>query len=69
MKFDVKKYGAFGDGIHDDSAAIRTAAFAARQQAIASGLPQTVFFPKGTYGSPDLELGPNVSLEGETDAS
>lgn len=42
--FNVKDYGAVGDGSHDDSAAVR----AAMAAAVAAG-GGTVYFPNGTY--------------------
>ena len=42
--FDVKSFGAQGDGEADDTAAIETALIAA-----ASAAPATVYFPAGTY--------------------
>ena len=67
--FNVKKYGAFGDGKHNDWAAIEAAAEAARQAAAETGQPQTIFFPKGIYDMPPLVLGKDVSIEGETDGA
>jgi polygalacturonase len=43
--FDVTAYGAKGDGVADDSTAIRAAVTAAA----ASGEPASVLFPSGTY--------------------
>ncbi len=45
--FNVKNYGAKGDGITDDGAAIRAALSAAAQTA--SSAPATVHLPAGTY--------------------
>ena len=42
--FDVKKYGATGDGVADDTAAIQKALAAAGDAA-----PATLYFPAGTY--------------------
>ncbi|WP_420813825.1 glycosyl hydrolase family 28-related protein, partial [Phytoactinopolyspora endophytica] len=43
--FNVKDYGAAGDGVTDDGAAIR----AAIQAAVDAGPGRTVFFPAGRY--------------------
>lgn len=42
--FDVRKYGAIGNGVADDSAAIQSALKAA-----SAASPATVYFPAGTY--------------------
>jgi len=49
--FNVKNpiYGAKGDGLTDDTAAIQAAQVAACAQATSSGISQTLFFPAGTY--------------------
>ena len=52
--FDVKDYGAVGDGITDDTASVQAAAAAARAASIADGTDYgsrgaTVFFPHGQY--------------------
>ncbi|MFC7053942.1 glycosyl hydrolase family 28-related protein [Hansschlegelia quercus] len=44
--FDVRRYGAVGDGVHDDGQAIEDALAAAGQRP-----PATVYFPPGTYAS------------------
>jgi polygalacturonase len=46
MTFDVKRYGAVGDGIHDDGQAIEDALAAASLRP-----PATVYFPPGVYVS------------------
>lgn len=43
--FDVKQYGALGNGLVNDTAAVQRAVDAATAQ----GVPATVFFPAGTY--------------------
>lgn len=45
-KFNVKTYGAIGNGVADDGAAIQAALNAATNQA-----PSTIYFPAGTYNS------------------
>jgi polygalacturonase len=56
--YNVKAYGATGNGTTDDTSAIQAAITAAA----AGG---TVFFPKGTYKiSSSLTLGSNVTLLG-----
>ena len=70
--FNVKAYGAVGDGVTDDTAAIQAAVDAA---AAAGG--GTVFFPRGTYiiASPYIDvpstsplrfLGDNAWLDGDS---
>ena len=60
-RYDVKKFGAYGDGIHDDSAAIQAAIDAAH--AAGGG---TVYFPIGRYKkSTDINLYMFITLLGE----
>jgi hypothetical protein len=61
LVFDVKDYGAKGDGSTDDTSSINSAIAAANS---ASG--GTVFFPVGTYivSSPLTTLGGNVAVAG-----
>jgi len=48
--FNVRSYGALGDGVTDDTAAIRTAVNAAVAYAVSSGQYfATVYFPSATY--------------------
>lgn len=44
--FDVRRFGAFGDGLHDDGPAIEAAVAAAAARA-----PATIYFPSGVYAS------------------
>lgn len=55
--YDVKEYGAEGDGIHIDSPAINAAIDAANN---AGG--GTIYFPAGTYQCYSIRLKSNVSL-------
>ena len=55
--FDVKKYGAVGDGKTLDTAAINKAIEAA---AVTGG--GTVYFPAGTYSSYSIRLKSNITL-------
>src|ERR1017187_7652364 len=58
--FNVKSYGAVGNGIADDATAITAAATAA---AVNGG---TVYFPQGTYNSStEQDFTWNVSLKGD----
>ena len=57
-------YGAAGDGIHDDSAASRAAILTAAKQAIAAKCHPTVYFPAGVFILQNVELLPNVTLQG-----
>jgi hypothetical protein len=57
--FDVRRFGARGDGRHDDTAAVRRALAAA---AAAGG---TVYFPAGTYRVRSLHFPPGVTLVGD----
>lgn len=48
--YSVKAYGARGDGVHDDTAAIQAAVDAAQAQAAPYGAPRAcVYFPPGRY--------------------
>lgn len=67
QQFDVKAYGAIGDGVADDTTAIN----AAKNAAIAAG-GGTVFFPRGRYlsGTVVINLATGVYVRGEgSDAS
>lgn len=59
--FDVKAYGATGDGVTDDSAAIQAASNAA-------GAAGGVFFPPGTYntGTNTITVAGAIQAEGAT---
>lgn len=54
-KFNVKTYGAIGDGIADDTAAIQAAIDAARSQV--SVYARQVYFPPGNYRFTHLDVG------------
>lgn len=59
---DVRAFGAVGDGVANDTAAIQ----AAHDAAAALFLPGTVFFPAGTYMiNAPIRVVSNVKLEGE----
>lgn len=59
--FNVRSFGAAGDGVHDDTEAFRKAAAAA--DAAGGG---TIFVPRGYYClTGTIELGPLVTLAGE----
>lgn len=64
--FNVKDYGAVGDGITDDSAAIQAAV-----TAINSSIGGSVYFPAGTYAFSDGYVTPksNVRFFGDGGAS
>ena len=56
---NVKDFGAVGDGVTDDTAAI--------QAAIDSGA-ESIFFPSGTYNITDgLDISSNMSVDCEVD--
>jgi len=60
--FNVKSYGAIGDGVADDGAAIQAACNAAAATDNVGGI---VFFPPGTYrGTTTVQVAPGVSLMG-----
>lgn len=60
LLYNVKDYGATGDGSTNDAPSIQSAISAAT-----SGNGGTVYFPKGTYSiSSSLQLSSNVSLVG-----
>jgi hypothetical protein len=55
---NVKSYGAFGDGVHDDGPAILKAAKAA--------YGGTIFFPLGTYAvQPTFKMPTTVTKKGD----
>ena len=58
--FNVMAFGAKGDGVTDDTAAIRAVV------AEAGKVNGTVFFPTGKYLSGEIRLSPGVVLKGET---
>ena len=57
--FDVREFGATGDGVTGDSAAIQRAIDAAAK------VGGTVFFPLGVYRCHDLKVAPHVRLRAE----
>jgi polygalacturonase len=61
----VKDYGAKGNGVTDDRAAL--------QSAISAAAGKTLYFPAGTYlvsqADPALSIPSNITLRGEGDAS
>jgi hypothetical protein len=57
--FDVRAFGALGDGQADDTAAVQKALDAA------AGVGGTVTFPAGTFLCGELHVGPRVGLAGE----
>lgn len=61
---NVKKFGALGDGVHNDSAAISAAIGAARDGDV-------VYFPAGIYICNDVEAANknNLTLKGQGDAT
>ena len=58
--FDIRTYGAVGDGVTDDTDAIRAALAAAAE------CRGTVLVPPGKYVTGKLKLGPGVRLEGKS---
>lgn len=60
-EFSVKRYGAVGNGVADDTAAIRAAYSAAKTYVNANASGATVFFPPGKYLVSDT-VGPNEDL-------
>ena len=58
--FDVTMFGAKGDGVTDDTAAIQAAVNAAGK------IGGTVFFPTGKYVSGEIKLSPGTVVKGET---
>lgn len=52
FNYNVKAYGAKGDGTTDDRAAIQAAIDAANAAYVATGAEQTVYFPGGRYYLP-----------------
>ncbi|MEM2857088.1 MAG: glycosyl hydrolase family 28-related protein [Candidatus Nitrosocaldaceae archaeon] len=64
--FNVKDYGAKGDGITDDTQAIRNTIEQARQWSISNNNnnPVTVYFPSGTYITGQLVIYSNMTFLG-----
>lgn len=60
---NVKDYGAVGDGVTDDTAAIQAA-----MSYLTSNTGGILYFPKGQYVSSSIELKSGVSLVGEGSA-
>ena len=56
LSFNVKDFGALGDGVHDDTPAIQTAIFAAPKHS-------RVFIPKGTYSVAPIFLKDDLLIE------
>ncbi|GBC74100.1 hypothetical protein HRbin05_00133 [archaeon HR05] len=65
--FNVKNYGARGDGVTDDTQAIRNAIEAARQWSIANNNNQlvAVYFPTGIYLTGQLVIHSNMAFIGD----
>lgn len=67
----VRDYGAFGNGVKDDTAAIQKAIHDRYNKAVANGYSMlnayvTIFLPAGEYLISDsIKLWPNVKLQGE----
>lgn len=59
-QYDVKKYGAIGDGITNDTKAIQNAINAANNKG-----GGTIYFPCGTYLTDTLTIYSNITLYGE----
>lgn len=67
--FDVRRYGAKGDGTTDDTTAIQNAINAAEAAATASTVPVSVFFPRGVYSITIVTVdSAGVTLTGENNA-
>ncbi len=61
---NVKDFGAKGDGITDDTAAVQASISAAQQKG-----GGTVYFPNGVYAVLNLQVYSHVNLLGESDAT
>jgi hypothetical protein len=59
--FNVKAFGAVGDGLADDTSAIQAAIHAA-----SLAVPATVFFPEGTYALQSVYYYPGLTFRGES---
>ncbi|MEM1971523.1 MAG: glycosyl hydrolase family 28-related protein [Candidatus Anstonellales archaeon] len=63
--FNVKDYGAKGDGITDDTQAVRNTIEQARQWSISNNNAlTTIYFPAGTYRTRQLKIHSNMILRG-----
>lgn len=60
----VKWYGALGDGTTDDSVPLQKAVDAASARFLATSIPQTLIFPRGTYVCRLVYLKPGVNYYG-----
>jgi polygalacturonase len=60
--FDVRRFGAKGDGVTIDSDAVNRAIDAAASASGGGGPGGTVYFPAGTYASYSIHLKSNVAL-------
>jgi parallel beta-helix repeat protein len=67
MQFDVRAYGALGDGVHDDTAAIQAAIDAAAAGGGEVVIPEGVFIISGTGDPTDgcLQIKSNVTISGQ----
>lgn len=65
----VKDFGAVGDGVTNDSAAIQAGIDALSVIYLSTGKPQTLFFPSGIYVERLVYLKPGVNLLGFGDAT
>jgi len=64
-QFNVKNFGAIGDGVHDDTGAINRAMAAAALVQLSGAFGAMVFFPKGVYSvSAPVQVPDGVGLQG-----
>lgn len=67
--YDVRAFGAVGDGVTDDTAAIQSAIDAAAARVAAGTLRAAVYFPEGVYLTDRFGVPGRVSLHGDGNAT
>lgn len=63
--FNIKDYGAVGDGITDDTRAIRNTINAAYNYSKNNNVPVVIYFPQGTYSTEQLVIYSNMYFKGD----
>ncbi|MEM4400188.1 MAG: Ig-like domain-containing protein, partial [Candidatus Nitrosocaldus sp.] len=63
--FNVKDYGAIGNGVNDDTQAVRNAIEDARIYIETNNKEATIYFPQGTYKIKNFKVYSNMILKGD----